>query len=313
MPRVSALIPTYDRQEFITGAIETVLGQTYDDIEAVVVDDGSTDGTRAMLQEYEANDRVQVLHNERNRGISASFNRAADAARGEYFCILGDDDRWHPEKIERQLAVMERLDEEYAVVYTWGTLRQNGVLMDTYTNDLHGDVYPEILGKFKLTPHSSHMIRASCFDAVGGFDPDFDRAVDWEMNIRLAKEYKFEYVPEFLTVHHHHGGNIPKADYVAAYRQIVEKYSEDRRRYPAVKRAFRARWHQINGWAQLVQGDKTAGVRHYGSAFRQTPTVFYGLLLILSLFGPRAFDLAKAVRGAYIRARHDDRATIPAQ
>ena len=82
MPRASVLIPTYNRVAYVADAIETVLDQTYRNIEALVVNDGSTDGTREMLERYTDDRRVRICHNERNRGISYSFNRAATNARG---------------------------------------------------------------------------------------------------------------------------------------------------------------------------------------------------------------------------------------
>jgi glycosyltransferase involved in cell wall biosynthesis len=86
MPRASVLIPTYNQVAYVAGAIETVLDQTYRDIEALVVNDGSTDGTREVLERYADDRRVRIFHNERNRGISYSFNRAATNARGVPLC-----------------------------------------------------------------------------------------------------------------------------------------------------------------------------------------------------------------------------------
>lgn len=94
MATVSALISTYNRCEYVAGAIDTVLNQTYDDIEAIVVDDCSTDQTPELLKQYEEYDRVRTVRNEENSGIAASHNRAAELADGEYLCILDDDDRW---------------------------------------------------------------------------------------------------------------------------------------------------------------------------------------------------------------------------
>lgn len=88
MTLVSALIPAYNRCEHLLGAIKTVLDQTYDDIEAVVVDDCSTDRTPAVLDQFERNDRVRTVRNSRNRGIAASYNRAAEVANRTYLCIL---------------------------------------------------------------------------------------------------------------------------------------------------------------------------------------------------------------------------------
>jgi glycosyltransferase involved in cell wall biosynthesis len=97
-PLVSAVIPTYNREEYVSAAIDSVLDRTYDRVEAVVVNDGSTHDTSDVLDRYAVDDRVRVVTNDRNLGIPRTMNKGIDAARGELIGILGDDDRWCPEK-----------------------------------------------------------------------------------------------------------------------------------------------------------------------------------------------------------------------
>ena len=205
MPRVSALIPTYERAEYVGGAIETVLAQSYADIEAVVVNDG----TRAVLKQYTEDDRVRVHHDEANRGISFSFNRAAAEADCELLCILGDDDRWHTEKVEQQVRQMDSLSDEYGVVYTGGVATKEGQVVQVDRPTWEGDIYPEIIAAWKLDPHSGHMLRREAFEAVGGFDTDLPRCVDREICIRLAKAYHFAYLDELLVERLVHGEISP--------------------------------------------------------------------------------------------------------
>src|SRR5699024_8254411 len=137
---VSAILPTYNRAEYLDGAIDTVLHQTHDDIEVVVVDDGSTDGTEERLAAYADDDRVRVRHNDENRGIAASMNRAADLANGEFICVLNDDDRWHEEKVEKQLGRFERASENVGVVYTGGVVKQDDSIVRVYRPERRGDI-----------------------------------------------------------------------------------------------------------------------------------------------------------------------------
>jgi succinoglycan biosynthesis protein ExoO len=111
IPRVSVIVPAYNAADFLTRALHSALAQTMPDLELIVVDDASSDATLALAREVAARDpRVRVLHNERNRGMYLTYNRAIDAARGEWIAALDADDIWLPERLERMLAVADGED-----------------------------------------------------------------------------------------------------------------------------------------------------------------------------------------------------------
>src|SRR3954452_15003770 len=103
-PLVSAIIPAHNAERFLAAAIDSVLAQTYQPIECIVVDDGSTDGTPAVARSY--GDRIRLIPQEQ-RGVSAARNRGAAEARGELLAFLDADDRWLPERVERQARELE--------------------------------------------------------------------------------------------------------------------------------------------------------------------------------------------------------------
>lgn len=297
MALVSALIPTYNRASFVTGAVETVLAQTHDDVEAVVVDDGSTDGTREALAPYADDERVTVRSNDRNRGIAYSFNRAADLADGEFYCILGDDDRWHPEKVERQLSLMRERPDSVGVVYTGGVITANGQVMRRYTPTQRGDIYPEILAAFTLHPHSGHMLRREAFEAVEGFDTSFPRGVDWEMCVRLAREYDFDYVAEPLVERTRHGDNVSaEPAQVTVNRLLWEKHGDAMREHPEIARRFRGNWARNRTYSALAAGEWGAALRAGGEAVRADPRVANAAAFALGVGGPAAFAAAVRAR-----------------
>ncbi|MFC6974687.1 glycosyltransferase family 2 protein [Halomicroarcula sp. GCM10025709] len=115
-PRVSVVVPTYNRADTVGRAVESALAQTVTDIEVVVVDDGSTDDTAAVVTGID-DERVRYLAHERNRGRSAARNTGIEAARGEYVAFLDSDDRWLPGKLDRQLAELSRRPPEWIGVY----------------------------------------------------------------------------------------------------------------------------------------------------------------------------------------------------
>lgn len=101
MPRVSVIIPTYNRREYVQEAIDSALAQTFTDYEIIVIDDGSTDGTSEALQARYGN-RIHYEWQE-NQGESVARNRGIELARGEYIAFLDSDDLWHPEKLAKQI------------------------------------------------------------------------------------------------------------------------------------------------------------------------------------------------------------------
>src|SRR5687768_9931393 len=115
-PKVSVVIPVYNRAKYVGETIESVLSQTYQDFELIVVDDGSTDGSRKVLESF--GNRVTVLEhpNRENRGQSAAINRGLAAARGEFVGMLDSDDLWLPRKLELQVGFLDK-HPEIGLVY----------------------------------------------------------------------------------------------------------------------------------------------------------------------------------------------------
>jgi len=116
-PTVSVIISTYNRAHLIGRAIQSVLNQTYQDFEVIVVDDGSTDNTEEIVKSF--NDpRIRYIRHEKNKGAAAARNTGIKAARGKYIAFQDSDDEWLPEKLEKQMKVFENAPPEAGVVYT---------------------------------------------------------------------------------------------------------------------------------------------------------------------------------------------------
>ena len=118
-PLVSVIIPVYNGQEFIRDAVQSALLQTYPNLEVIVVDDGSTDSTRAIVEALAAADARVELISQANGGVARARNRGISAARGEFIAPLDADDMWAPEKIQRQVARMAEYGTETGLVYCW--------------------------------------------------------------------------------------------------------------------------------------------------------------------------------------------------
>ncbi|WP_436347785.1 glycosyltransferase family 2 protein [Natronorubrum sp. FCH18a] len=311
MTLVSVIIPTYDRPSFIDGAVETALAQTHDEIEVVIVCDPPVEETRGVLEQYD-DDRVRPFYNDERLGIAASRNLAVERARGEHICILDDDDRWDPEKVEKQLAVMDA-NPNCGVVYTGGLVEQDGRTVGSYTPSIRGDIYPEVLAQFDLKPYSSHMIRAECFERVGGYDTEFDCGEDWDHAIRIAREYEYEYVDEPLVVRQFHDCNvsamaaIERADRLQLeldgtadlFGQIWSKYREEIERYPGLERRLRYDRHLSWGWTEIDRNNRRRALRYGWEATKHGPTLASLAICCFAVVGPSALDFVRSARDAF--------------
>lgn len=311
MTLVSVIIPARERPESVGGAIETVLEQTYGEVEAIVVSDGSTGDMWRELDVYRARDeRVRVFGCSTGRGIADVRNRAFERARGEYVCLLDPGDRWHPRKIERQIALMESLDEAYGVVYTGGVSTRNGRIVETHRprDDRRDDVYPAILLAFGLRPYSGHMIRAECFETVGKYDPDLERGVNWDHSIRLAHEYRFATVSDPLVERRLDGREAARRrrwtsgsrtairwleDGPDSYGAIWRKYGAEIRRHPDLERRYRARWDLTRARAELEGGSRRRALGHARAAIAREPSADAFSTALFACLGRHALDLAR--------------------
>src|SRR6056297_1237246 len=168
MPKISVVIPTYNRAKFITTAINSVLDQTYRDFEIIVVDDGSTDQTQEKLESYGG--RITNHSYTPNRGVSYARNRGIELARGEYIAFLDSDDYWKPEKLQKQFEFFQ-LHPDYSVVATQSLIH----LIDDNLNtlkykekkEIHYELtYARIFQRpFIMLP--SIMVKSHCFQEIG--------------------------------------------------------------------------------------------------------------------------------------------------
>lgn len=222
-PAVSVIVPTFNREHFLGVALESVRAQTFRDLEVIVVDDGSTDGTRVMLEELAETDPRFRYHHQRNRGVASARNAGLDLATGAYVAFLDSDDAWRPWHLELMLASLSRLPEagfvwtDLDAVDRAGTvtaeraLRSTLSAYDSFSNDelfasslplselgveiptgdrdrrlYLGDVYsPMVMGN--LVMPSSVLMRRARLDETGRFDEHLATGEDYEFFLRACR------------------------------------------------------------------------------------------------------------------------------
>jgi glycosyltransferase involved in cell wall biosynthesis len=195
MPVISVVIPVYNGELTIKSTIESVLTQTFNDFELIVINDGSTDSTLDILGRFQ-DSRIKV-YSYPNAGLSASRNRGIDQASGDYISFLDADDLWTADKLEAQLNVL-RKEPGVSVAYSWtdfidraGNLLGYGI----YDTDI-GYVFPKLLVFFFIGSGSNALICKNVFEEVGRFDESLVAAEDWDMFLRIAARYNFSVIPK---------------------------------------------------------------------------------------------------------------------
>lgn len=229
-PLVSAIIPTYNSAGFVVEAVQSVLAQTYTNVDAIVVDDGSTDDTIARLS-GQYGPRIQIVRQE-HLGPAVARNAGLRAAKGEFIGFLDADDLWMPEKIERSLAPL-MADPKVGVVYTRVRIHEMDTgrkyLLPQYT--LSGMMARELFTECYGVNTSTLVVRRAALDAIGGFDEEFFRAQDWDLMVRLAEKVEYAHVPEALTERRLHPASLSVArrDLYAKYNLLVIQKAVKRR------------------------------------------------------------------------------------
>lgn len=192
-PTVSVVVPTYNRAVTLPAALESVFVQTHQPYELVVVDGGSSDGTEDVLAAVD-DDRLSVICRDSPAGPSAARNTGIQETNGEYVAFLDADDRWHPHKLDRQLTALERSSASVALT---GLSKSTG---EPRTRDgANGDVHDAIRRLDVPTYTSTLVASRQALEDVGGFDESLPCFEDWELCLRLSKEYEFAFVDDSLV------------------------------------------------------------------------------------------------------------------
>jgi len=224
-PRVSVVIPAYRRADVVGRAIDSALAQTMGDLEVLVVDDGSADGTEAVAAGYD-DPRVRSLAHERNRGVSAARNTGVEAATGEYVAFLDSDDEWLPRKLERQLSSLDDRGDGWVGAYCdvatadlsvlgrVGAALSERVVRSRAPRE-GGRELAEALVTMQvfMSPGSTLLVERAAVEAAGGFDEGLSIYEDWDLVLRVLAAGRIAHVDEALAVTHF-TGDAPAEAYV---------------------------------------------------------------------------------------------------
>lgn len=253
-PLVSVVVPAYNAARFIERTLRSACGQTHRTLEVVVVDDGSSDDTAAVVEAFAGRDpRVRLLR-QANGGVSRARNAGLAECRGAYFAPLDADDLWHPTKIEKQLRCFADAPASTGVAYCYQAIvdEDDGVLRPRpVVHAPTGHVYPQLTIANIVGNASAPLVRRSTLDEAGGYDETFrDGCEDLDFYLRLAECGDYALVPEFLVGYRRSRDsmsmNIPKMERAVA--QLTRKMLD---RHPDLPRRL-IRWRNGNMYRYLA-------------------------------------------------------------
>lgn len=223
MANVSVVTPTYNRDRFLPDAVASVLAQTSHDLELIIVDDGSTDDTRKVLEPFLADSRVRYFYQE-NQGQSQARNLALEHAGGEFIAFLDSDDVWAPDKLEKQLAVLKANPEVDIVHGDEAMIDEQGEVISLQNMRRYSGRITRYLLADNSVSITTALVRRRCFDEMGGFDTSVGVADDYELWLRFSARFCYWYEPGI----------------VAWYRVMADQISSDKhRRFAANERIIR--------------------------------------------------------------------------
>jgi glycosyltransferase involved in cell wall biosynthesis len=227
MPRVSVNIPCYNSVRFIEGTIRAVLGQTFEDFELLVLDDGSTDGTAALVESF--GDARLRLERQSNQGLGAARNRLLEISTGDLIAFCDHDDVWDRDKLRLQVETLDQ-SPEVALVYTdaW-QVYENGhrVRFSRFHRPHSGSVLRELLADFFIVL-STAVIRRQVAVDMGGFPPNYQVAEEMVLFLRLAERFPIAYIDQPMIEYRLHSSNSSRrlGAFVREMEEIMGQWSQ---------------------------------------------------------------------------------------
>ena len=268
-PKVSVIVPVFNSEATIQRAMNSVAAQTFKDLEIIVVDDGSTDRSADTVTRC-GGERVTLIRYPQNRGAAAARNSGIAAARGRWIAFLDSDDAWKPDKLARQLSVLEREDSPIAACASGYYLHKDGRELTISLKIRPQSFRREILFGCTISPGTTLMVDRHVFEKIGGFDEAFRRLEDWDWLLRYSEQYEMAFVSE------------PLADIFLTTVKLSQANGTD----PVLDAIHRIRTKhlpRLDSWTRRLQLQSSLLVEHGATLYRRRRLVGAALYVIAAL------------------------------
>jgi len=263
--KVSIIIPTHNRVELLKRALESCFSQTYKNIEIIIINDCSTDGTKEYLDSL---DSIKVIHNPKSLRAPKSRNLGAEHSTGEYLCFLDDDDVLLPRKIEKQVRKFQELDNPNVGILSCDSLEIRKDKSFVVENRKKGNLHKDLLAKYCVVGGTlTLLIKREAFYKAGMFDVQLRSNQEYDLMIRIARDYEFDFVPEVLVHKYETDGQI-STDFKkksAGTRYLIIKSQSEYRKYGLsfyIKHMVR-----LSGLVVVYELSALFGIRFYRMIF----------------------------------------------
>ena len=288
MPKVSVIIPTFNRAEVLHSAISSVLNQTFQDFEIIIVDDASRDNTREVVDHFH-DARIKYLHHEKNKGEAGARNTGILNADGQYIAFLDDDDEWLPDKLRLQVDLLDNSEPNIGLIYS-GYSKIDRISNKTLYQKIpirRGKVYKYLRLENVIGAPSTVLLKRACIEKVGLFDENIAYGLDYDFWIRVSKYFHFEFIEKSLVKYYVHEDQLSNNPEIVlkGFKDMINKYGEE----IIYKSKLRDKFLQV-GALFCYKGDMKKGRESFIHAIKADPldlrNYFY---LGCSLLGAKNF------------------------
>ena len=301
-PLVSVIIPCYNGEKFIAEAIESVLSQTYKNWELLIINDGSTDNSKNIIENYiTSNKKIKLFDSEYNNGVAKTKNTGIANAKGRYISFLDQDDIWLKLKLELQLKCFELGSSDIGVVCTgmlFTDVKLNPINIFRGFNDKNQKKLIKNLYLKPVNSSSIMMLSEKCISQVGSFEEKLIGWDDYELLMRAATKFRIKYVKKPLVVKRMHKFNLQKTaavcnetenvfNYILSLHPSLKKYSNIRDSNKLYSKAIKL----------LEEGDKKLALSYFKKSIKKNPINITVLLVyILTIFiGKYSLKIKKTI------------------
>jgi glycosyltransferase involved in cell wall biosynthesis len=284
---VSVIIPTYSRPVYLKRAINSVLNQTYKNIEVVVVDDNNPETkhrkeTENVMLEFLENSKVKYLRHSKNRNGSAARNTGIEGSNGYYIALLDDDDEFLPLKIEKQIEALNKLDNSYGGVYCNYQQLLKDQIIGKYKNVETGNIVESLLlCNNSICGGSTLLLKRSVLVDLKGFDISFLRHQDWELLVRYFRKYKLGHATDVLVNIHMDSriNTVMSRNAILAKEKFLTTFKNDIEEFNNGNEIYKRQWFTL-GISLLEAKNKKYAIQCFKRAYNYQKLSVKDYLLI---------------------------------
>jgi glycosyltransferase involved in cell wall biosynthesis len=305
-PEVSVVIAAYNCRDFILETISSVINQTFQSWELIIVDDCSSDDTSEIIASLSDN-RIRTIRLDKNSGLPAKpRNIGIQAAKGEFIAFLDHDDIWSPEKLKIQINCLRKDPEAALIACPLKISSPDRKYNNTKTTPMRkhqaGYLYDKLL-QYNFIACSSVVVKASVLDEIGLFDEDprVSAAEDWDLWLRIARRYKTTFIPQTLGTYRMHGSGLStETKQIKRILYVIDKHIKND--WVTIEKANKAKanFYFVEGWFIIGKDARTAKemFRKALNLNKINPKILCGSLLglLLSIFP----NLCKFIKNNYL-------------